>query len=146
MKNGLWKIVSKSQDVVTKFNVTQSRLHCSSLIPHNGYSHFYDPSFLPDFVSILIFSTIPCKCRSIKIRMLFQNWLQTTYCVPEPNIKIEHHLILMHTLSNVCLLIFNNNAKQRKQKYNIEYKKKYKEKTIVKFRKSFVCHITMESK
>ena len=27
---------------------------CSSLIPHNGYSHFYDPSFLPDFVSILV--------------------------------------------------------------------------------------------
>ena len=67
-----------------------------------------------------------------------KNWLQTTYCLPEPIIKIEHPLIL-------CLLIFNINSKQRKQKYYIEYKK-YKEKPIVKFRKSFVCHITMESK
>ena len=47
---------------------------------------------------------------------------------------------------DVPLLIFNINAKQRKQKYYIEYKKKYKEKPIVKFRKSFLCHITMESK
>ena len=31
LKNGLWKIVTKSQ-VVTKFNVTKSRLHCSILL------------------------------------------------------------------------------------------------------------------
>ena len=30
LKNGLWKIVTKSQ-VVNKFNVTKSRLHCTFL-------------------------------------------------------------------------------------------------------------------
>ena len=101
------------------------------------YSHFYGPSFSPDFVSIF---SISCKRRSIK--MIFKNWLQTTYCLPELIIKIEHPLILdciVH-LFTVCLLIFNISAKQRKQKYYIEYKKKYKEKPIVKFRKSFVSY------
>ena len=31
LKNGLWKIVTKSQ-VVTKFNVTKSRLHCTHVM------------------------------------------------------------------------------------------------------------------
>ena len=37
LKNGLWKIVTKSQ-VVTKFDVTKSRLHCTYLSYIERYS------------------------------------------------------------------------------------------------------------
>ena len=40
LKNGLCKIVTKSQ-VVTKFNVTKSRLHCSHVMQYVYTNIFY---------------------------------------------------------------------------------------------------------
>ena len=61
LKNGLCKIVIKSQ-VVTKFNVTKSRLHCTRSLP--DFQNFPQPYNYVKFTSC---ATVPFKtCSSYK--------------------------------------------------------------------------------
>ena len=68
-KNGLRKIVTKSQ-VVTKFSVTKSRLHCITIRPNHNMGPF--TSYYSKYISFYRYTHTKREGRKVRMKALYE--------------------------------------------------------------------------